>query len=322
MKKNFHVIFTVLLISVLLSSCSGAQSASVSQPLNIAWTVWPGEYPNLIAQDMGFFEKRGLSVTLTLYDSQTPELADLQSGKIDGGVFSLTDTMAVSVNKPDVRIVMAVDVSEGADAIVATPDINTLADLKGKRIAANLGSQTEFFARYALKDNGISIGDVNLVDMDPEAVPAALGNQVAAGHTWDPYLSEAVAAGNHILFSSENAPGLLTDVFIFRKSIVDSRPGDVRAYVAAWFEALDYWQKNPEEGNAIIAKYTGLTADEISTEGIKLLTLEENRNAFKPGFDTTSLYYTAQLNLDFLVTIGAVSSALNVKEVIMPEFVQ
>jgi NitT/TauT family transport system substrate-binding protein len=247
----------------------------------------------------------------------------LLSGKIDGGVFSLTDTMALSVQKPDgIRIVLAADSSEGADAIVAVPEIETVSDLNGKRVAVNLGSQTEFFTRYALQNNRLNTGSVSLVDMDPEAVPGALGNLVEAGHTWDPYLSEAVAAGNHVIFSTKDAPGLLVDVFVFQKSIIDSRPDEVRAYIEAWFEAMDYWQKNPDESKAIIAKYTGLAPDEISTEGLKILTLEDNREAFKPGDNTTSLYYTAQLNLDFLMTIGAVNNALDINQVFVPEFIQ
>lgn len=313
--------FTALI--ALLSACSGSQPASVSAPLNIAWTVWAGEYPHLIAKEKGFFEKRGLDVNLILYESQTPELADMQSGKVDGGVFSLTDSMAMIANSPDsVRIVMAADISTGADAIVATPEIQAFSDLKGKRVAVNLGSQTEFFIRYALDVNDVSLGDISLVDMDPEAVPAALGSQVAAGHTWDPYLSEAVNAGNRVIFSTSDAPGVLADVFVFRKSVIDSRPEDVRAYIAAWFEALEYWQNNPEESKTIIAKYTGLTVDEVSSEGIKLLGFEDNLKAMSPGTDTGSVFYTAQLNVDFLVGIGAVSNAIDVREVILPGFIQ
>lgn len=319
--RLFRIFSTLIIIAVLLSACSEAEPAR--EPLNIAWTVWPGEYPNLIAQEKGYFEKRGLSVNFTLYESQTSELADLQSGKIDGGVFSLTDSMAIIASDPEgARIIMAVDSSTGADAIVAVPGIATMADLQGKHVAANLGSQTEFFTRYALKTNGINLSNVSLVDMDPETVPGALGSQVEAGHTWDPYLSEAIAAGNHIIYSTKDAPGLLTDVFVFQKSIVDSRPEDVQAYVDAWFEALDFWQKNPNESMPILEKYTRLTPDEISTEGIKLYTLEDNKQIFKPGNDTTSIYYTAQLNLDFLVTIGAVNNALDLDQVFVPDFIQ
>lgn len=319
--RLFRIFSTLIIVTVLLSACSGTET--IKEPLNVAWTVWPGEYPHLIAQDKGFFEKRGLTVNLILYDSQSTELADLQSGKIDAGVFSLTDTMALAAEKPDgFRVILAVDSSNGSDAIVATTQVASVADLKGKHIAANMGSQTEFFTRYALNANGISAGDVFFEDMDPENVPGALGKQVDAGHTWDPYLSEAVDAGYHVIYSSADTPGLLTDVLIFKKSLIDERPDDIHAYIAAWFEALEYWQANPEESNSIIAKYTGLQADEISAEDIKLFTLADNLTAFQAGDTTKSLHYTAQLNLDFLATIGAINAMPDLNQVLDPNFIQ
>lgn len=323
MKNKF--IFPILLASILFAAagCSGQTTAVPAQtPLNIAWIVWPGEYPHLIAQDAGIFERHGLSVNLNRYDSQTSELADLQSGKVDGGVFGLTDFLAVSANDPGNFVaVLAVDCSDGADAIVAAPSINSFADLVGKRVSANMGTQTEFFLRYALSANGLSASDVTLVDMDPEEVPAALrSGGIEAGDTWEPSLTEAINDGNHIIFSSTEAPGLLTDVLIFRKAVVDSRPEDVRAYILAWFEALDYWTANPEESAAIIASHTDLALEEIPFEGVRIFSLADNQAAFQPGSDTTSLFYTAQLNIDYLIAIGAINRPLDVNVVFNPDF--
>jgi ribonucleotide reductase alpha subunit len=65
------------------------------------------------------------------------------------------------------------------------------------------------------------------------------------------------------------------------------------------------------------------TPDEISTEGIILLTMEDNQNdKFKPGTDTTSIYYTAQLNLEFLDTIGTVNKYPNANEIFVIDFIK
>jgi len=81
-----------------------------------------------------------------------------------------------------------------------------------------------------------------------------------------------------------------------------------------------YIVHNPTEGNELIAKATGLKVSEISTEGVKLLNLEDNLRAFTVSTDTTSLYGSGQINSDFLVTAGIVNSVPDIKRVLDSSF--
>jgi NitT/TauT family transport system substrate-binding protein len=104
--------------------------------------------------------------------------------------------------------------------------------------------------------------------------------------------------------------------------VIQQRPEDIRAFIAAWFEAVAYWQENPMEGNAIIAKTLDLKTEEISTEGLKLLNLEDNLHAFAPGPDTTSLYVSGQVNADFLISSGGLSTAPDMERLLDPSFLK
>jgi NitT/TauT family transport system substrate-binding protein len=147
---------------------------------------------------------------------------------------------------------------------------------------------------------------------------------IDAGHTWDPHTAQAIASGNHIIFSTKDTPGLFPDVMTFRVDVIQHRPDDVRAFVAAWFEAADYWLTNPQAGNTIVAQYTGQLASEISTEGIRIYTLQDNLRAFaeNPGSNLSSIYYVARLSLDFSIKAGYITIPPDLNILLDPSFLK
>ena len=323
MKKRHLHIFSVLLSAVLfLSACSGlGTQAEVKPPLRMGWTVWPGFYPIVIADQKGFFEKHGLEVDLILYNTQTEVTAALASGMLDGGGVTLNDALLDNVAS-NVKVVMITDNSDGGDQIVATRDIVSTEDILHQNIGAKRGSFSEFFVREMLSQKGILPSDVTFVNVDPEYVPAAMPDHINIGHTFEPYTSQALAKGYKIIFSSADTPGLIVDMIGFHRRTIAERPEDIAAFIAAWFEALQYWQEHPEECNQIIAAATGQQAQDISAEGVKLFDLSANLNAFKPGTDTTSVYFTARKALKFLVDSGFVAEPADVNEVLDDSFLR
>lgn len=197
---------------------------------------------------------------------------------------NLADFLVVSGENPDVRLVAMIDESDGADAIVAQANIQTGADLKGKRIGATLGTFGEVFTNQFLEDNGLMPEDVSLVNMDVAKVPEQLQqNAIEAGYVWEPFLTQAVQSGAIVLFTSKDAPSLIADGIAFHEQVLRDRPDEVRAFIQAWFQALAYWQANPEEGTNLIAKTLNIDPQTISLEGIKMLDAQDNKAAFTPG---------------------------------------
>lgn len=316
----------VVVLVLLVTACVGAAAPPPEPehpPLKIGWNLWPGFYPMVIAQELKLFEKHGVKVESILTDSYATLAPDFIARKTDGVMFTWPDALVIDTRAPDrARMVLVVDESAGADVVVATADIAKVTDLKGKHIGASLGSFGELLVRHMLQANGLTLDDVTMVNVGPEAVPGAMPDSIQAGFTFDPHASQALAQGNHVVFSSAEAPGLISDVIIFRTEITQQRPEEVRAFIAAWFEAVAYWQANPTEGNAIIAKALGLKAEEISIEGLKLLNREDNLRAFQAGSDTTSLYVSGKVNADFLISSGGLSTAPNLERLLDPSFLE
>jgi NitT/TauT family transport system substrate-binding protein len=320
MKKLLRVFSAIILLSLVLSACSGTQ-ARAKAPLRVGWSLWPGWYPLIIADQKGFFTEQGLEVDIVYYNTGAEVTAAVASGMVDVGFMVLNDMLLDHV-ADSAKAVMITDNSDGADQIVATSDIVSTGDMLHKRIGARRGSFGEFFVREMLIQKGISPSDVIFVDQTPETMPDALPNIVDMGHTFEPFTSEARAKGYRVIFTSAETPGLIVDVLASRNNIIEGRPEDIKAFINAWFEAVQYWQDNPEESNALIASATGQKPEDISNKGVKLFNHADNLNAFRPGSDTTSVYFTARKAMKFLIDSGLVAHPVDPNEALDASFLQ
>lgn len=321
-RRIIRILSTLILVSILLSACSATAGSTSSQPLRVGWSLWPGWYPLVIAQDQGFFEKNGVSVELVFYDEYAEIMPALGSGMIDGGGLALGDALMNDVAE-DVKIVLITDASNGADQIVVSPEITSVQDLAGKRIGLQSGTYAEVLVQEMLKSQGLTTLDVTFVEIPVEDIPNAIPDIIDAGHTFEPYASQARAKGFNPVFTSADTPGLLLDIFAFRKDTLLNYPNEVRGFMNAWFEGVKYWQENPEEGNAIISQAMGVPESEISLEGIKIYSQAENLAAFQESNLTTSIYYPAKIENQFLLDSGIISYPVQIDaEFLDPSFLK
>ncbi len=313
LSKLLRIFSVILITAFILSACAPTTSQAEKPPLRVGWSLWPGWYPMLIAQEKGLFEKHGVVVEIVFYETYKDTMPALGSGLLDGGALALGDVLLDDVSE-DNHIVLVTDGSNGADQVVAAPGITSPKDLRGKRIGVQAGTYGEILVQKMLDANGLTRSDITLVEVPVEAIPDAIPGTIDAGHTYEPYAGQAREKGANPIFTSADTPGLLLDVFAFRSSVLDERPEDVKAFIAAWLEAVQFWQDNPVEGNEIIARALGLQVTDISLEGIKLYGLADNKAAFQKGTETTSIYYPARTELQFLSDKGIISYPIQIDE--------
>lgn len=315
---------TIWMMLVLLTVWGVAPSTAIAdhhKPLKVAWSLYPGYSPFVIAFQKDLISKHGGNVDPILYDVSAKQLPDFEAGRLDGGFFAFADALTLDArSNGGVRLVLVADNSNGADVVVAGPDIGTISDLRGKQIGTGIGSFRELLVRKMLRSENLTVNDVTLVQIGPDEVPDALPDSIQAGQTWEPFTSKAISNGAHIIFSSADTPGLIPDVLVFHKRVVEKRPEDVRAVVDAWFEALEFWRQHPGEGNKIIADATGRDPETISTDGILLLDREENRRAFTDSEAPGSLYVSGRENTQFMISTGVLNSAPDVTRLLDASF--
>ncbi|KKU47224.1 MAG: Aliphatic sulfonates family ABC transporter, periplasmic ligand-binding protein [Parcubacteria group bacterium GW2011_GWA2_46_9] len=298
--------------------------------LNFVVTSWPASRLIYAVESRGLFKKYGLKVKIIDVGGNYERAVEaLRQGEADGGSFVLSEPLRLTAEGLPIKVVASIDYSSGADGIVAVPDIQSLQDLRGRRVAVPVQGFGHLLFQEALRRAALSEDDVIIVPQEPlGAVRAFLAHRVDAVVSVEPYLSLAVARRqSHLLFSSAETPGLISNVIAFREEYVLSHPKKVAAFLRAWFDVIDYFEHGEAERQevmAIAAIASGVTLANLEDEfrGIELLNFAGNAIAFTYGNDITSLYGSGERLLEFLESTGRILKPVSVFKVLEPSFIR
>ncbi|WP_438448759.1 ABC transporter substrate-binding protein [Gorillibacterium sp. sgz5001074] len=332
-KTAVWMLCLLLSITTVLAGCGKSETASGNSsskgkdtPIKLALSPWPGWFVWYLVKEKGFFEKNGVNVELVWFPVYSDSLSALATGKVDANSQTLSDTLAPASKGIKLKAVLVNDNSAGGDGIVAKPSIGSVKELKGKKVATELGTVDHLLMLTGLDKNGLKEKDVNYVNMTVnDAGPAFIAGNLDAAVLWEPFLSKAIQEGKgKLLFSSKDTPGLIPDLLVFREEVTSNRPDDVKKILNAWFDALAYWKENPEESLKIMAKAAETPVDEYKAgvDSVKIFQLEDNLNAFKKGEDFTSLLYTGQKTAEFLKGLDMLTSLPKLEDVVDGHFIE
>jgi NitT/TauT family transport system substrate-binding protein len=265
----------------------GGTSSVQAETLTLAHSTWVGYGPFYIARDKGFFEEEGVDIELQIMENTPLKMGALMAGHVDL-VASTADEFPIYMKPGRVlKYILAVDNSNGGDGVVSNKDIMTVADLRGKKVAFEEGSVSQFFINALLLEAGMTQDDIEMVNMTAtDAGVAFVAGRVDAAVTWEPHLTQgAKAEHGRLLVDSSEKPGLIVDVVAVTEETMREQGDELRAFVRAWQRALDFLESNPEEGYKIMADGVGgWLSDPAEFEavvtGIEYLDLDRSKEMF------------------------------------------
>lgn len=289
------LILSVYSIRSVQATQNRSNGALYKEPITIGVAPWPGYLALYVANGKGYFKEEGLDVRIKNYPGLAELSKDYVAGKLQGRANLTLDAVNEYLSGLDHKIVFAIDYSNGSDAIIAGKGISSIKDLKGKRVGYEIGTLEEFFLTWALTKNELQLSDITGISATPEETINLLKDgQVDVGVSYEPFISKLISPGGefHVIYSSANAPGLITDILTFRTDFIEAHPETVQAIVNAYSKALNFWKENPGEACAIVAKAIGDTPEGIARQlkGIKVLDERDNESAFTFSTGLQSLY--------------------------------
>jgi len=303
-----------LAILITISSLSFYAKAS-AEPLTIGYSDWPGWVAWEVAIEKDWFSEAGVDVNFEWFD-YVASMDAFAAGQLDAVLMTNGDTLVTgSTGAPGVMIILG-DYSNGNDMVVAAPGIDSVTDLKGKKVGVEVGFVGHLLLLNALESAGLTEADVELVNVPTNETPQVLASgDVDAIVAWQPNSGQALALvpESTAVYSSADEPGLIYDVLAVAPASLSSDREDWSKVVDVWYRVVDYIldPATKDDALSIMSARVGLTPEEYAPllAGTKLLTLDEAKGflAETEGFD--SLKGSSKISDDFNLKYEAYTDA-------------
>lgn len=254
--------------SLLLSGCSADARANEAgtwsaNALNIDFATY--NPLSLIIKDKGWLEATlGSAVTVNWLQSAGSNKANeaLRAGAIDVGSTAGSAALLARANGSPIQTIALYDQPEWSAIVVAKDSpITSVAELKGKTIAATKGTDPYFFLVQALNANGVALGDVDVQNLQHADGRVALENgRVDAWAGLDPMMADSeINAGSRLIYRNVdfNTYGFLNA----RTDFLDKHPDLAQVVVDAYEKARHWAGEHPRETAQILADAAGIKLD-------------------------------------------------------------
>jgi NitT/TauT family transport system substrate-binding protein len=195
-------------------------------------------------------------------------------------MMTLDETLLLTEDVADIRVVMVADVSNGADVILAKPELGSVKDLKGHRIGAETTALGAYVLLRALQLSGLTREDVEIVPLEFSEDEAAFTHGIVdAVVTYEPTRTKLCNVGARQIFDSSQMPGEIVDVLVMRAEYVRAHPDAVQRLLRSFYRAQGYFKERPEDFLRIAAARENNTPEEFrsSLTLLRLLDVNESR---------------------------------------------
>ena len=239
MMPRFISILASLLCCLMLAACVPAPE----KPLRLGTNVWIGYEPFYLAREINALDQD--KVRLIEYTSSMPVLHAFRNNLLDAAALTLDEALLVVQQVPDISVVAVLDISNGADALLARPEIGSIQQLRGKTVAVENLATGGYLLSRALQLAGVPNSEITIRTLAADGHEAALLNRnIAAVVSYDPQKTRMLANGANNLFDSSGIPGEIVDVLVVRNQVLQNKPHMLRHLLKGWQIAQQHLQRN------------------------------------------------------------------------------
>jgi ABC-type nitrate/sulfonate/bicarbonate transport system substrate-binding protein len=245
----------VLLLAVLAAWCAAGPAAAADATVRLFSGTDEHWVPFQVAKAKGYFTDEGLDVEVTVFTTGATAVEAFRAGR--GDFVSAGDLPSAAMWQTG-NVVGIAPLSSDTDifGIVGRKDINSPADMRGRKVATRLGSTGEFLLDRYLASGGLSPADVNVVDLAPPDMVVALAHGDIDAFAWlAPFTTRAIATAPGLKLIT-SAKGLANNRIILSvtRSFAEQHPDVVRKVLRATRRAVDFVRANPQEATEIWAQ--------------------------------------------------------------------
>ncbi len=322
MKKFWGLLLLLLFTVFALSGCGKADPAATQslQKVKIGYSRLIISLPVFVAAEKGLFKKNGLDVELVPFDTAQPLMDALLSGQLDvAGYTAYPITFNGQLrSKKDLYYLTSLieDEKHPISMLIVKKDspIQTITELKGKRIGILPTIAYKAWIEQILKANGIAPEEVVIQQLAPPMTASALdAGTVDAVFTNDPAATTTLQKGiGRLLTQGAIVPKyqwspLPFGSFNISKEFADKNPDIAKRIAKSLDEAIELINTNPTEAKKLMSSYVAegerpfveyyanpyyqKTNEVTAADMTKLTTAYQNQGIIKAPLDITNLIF-------------------------------
>ncbi len=253
-KRIFSAFVAVAALLALVAGCSRGPSTG---PLKIAYLPITHALPLFAVDAFALDAGEARQVELVKFGSWT-ELSDaLLTGAVDGAV--VLAELAVKARAIGMPVKAVALGHHDGNVVVVANDVNDVKDLKGKTVAIPHRLSTHnVLLEMILRRADLTVKDVNVVELTPPEMPAALAQgRIAAYIVAEPFGAKAIVTGigKALYTSPEVWPGSVCCTLVLNTETTATREDDVAKFLKAYQDAAEAIADDPEKAGAVAARY-------------------------------------------------------------------
>jgi len=264
-------LIAVAIVLVMIAGCPKQQEPL----LRVATNIWPGYETLYLARSLGYYDEHQIRLIEMASSIQVSQA--LRNGTLEAGCLTLDETLSLMQDGVDLRVVLIMDFSHGADVVVAQRGISGLPALRGKRVGVENAAVGAIMLDAALERGGVEAKDVTIIPLTVDEHYAAFkAKKVDAVVTFEPVRTLLLKAGGMVIFDSSLIPGRIVDVLVVRPEVEAAHAQGLKILLQGHFRAIEYLATQPQD--AALRMTPRLNGDALKQfMGLRLPDVQENR---------------------------------------------
>jgi len=267
-------------------------------PLNFGFQNTSWGSVAMVAEAEHTFETAGAKVKPFRFDGGKSTRDAMIAGRVDIGVLGAAP-FVVGAAKGDVVAIAVAMYAGKTNAVVAARDsgIKSVADLKGRRVASQLGSSTDYvFQNKILPKYGLAKGDVQIANIPHQnEIAAMVGKSVDAFAGVEPFPSVAEIEGLGTVLVDYGQFDIQPVFVAINRPVLEARRNDIVAFLRGWLAAVRIVNEEPQRAVKIVwNEFKAQGYDVKEAAFTRMLAKLEVRPQFTPNLRD---YLTEQANV-------------------------
>ncbi len=271
-----------------------------------------------------------LAQHLGLHDSDEFKLIEMSSAtevinafnlkKVDIAALTLDEVVLLTENNDDLCIFLVMDISNGADKLIANKHINTVSELSGKRVGVEKTALGAYFSALILAFANLNDNDVTIIPVTTNNHYAMMqSGDIDAVVTFEPTATQLINDGYRSIFDSSQIPGKIVDVLVTRKNLANKYHDQLEHLTQSHWQALEFINNNLLEASTLMAPRLQISAEDLaqSYDGLTLPNQQQNQTLLN-----SSLIETTETLQKVMQQQGLVDHSIESEQLITDKFVQ